>query len=153
MDVAPLPADPASRTPVASPPGPARQPEAFRGIFDAHAGYVMKSLKRLGVRPADVEDLTHEVFLAVLRRWEAYDRARPVRPWLFAFALRVASAYRQSAYVRRERAGESTLMRVPLAGAPAEVVATSNAVGVGQLALDATYVYWATDAGILRVAK
>ena len=63
----------------------------------------MKSLRRLGVRPGDAEDLTHEVFLAVLRRWDAYDPSRPARPWLFGFALRMASAYRQSAYVRRER--------------------------------------------------
>jgi RNA polymerase sigma-70 factor (ECF subfamily) len=76
---------------------------SFRAIFDAHSGYVMKSLRRLGVRPGDLEDLTHEVFVAVLRKWDTYDPARPPRPWLFAFALRLASAYRQSAYIRRER--------------------------------------------------
>jgi RNA polymerase sigma-70 factor (ECF subfamily) len=74
----------------------------FRALFDAHGVYVMKSLRRLGVRPGDVEDLTHEVFLTVLRKWDTYDATRPPRPWLFAFALRMASAYRQSAYVRRE---------------------------------------------------
>ena len=81
--------------------------EAFRALFDRHAEYVMKSLRRLGVRPGDVEDLAHEVFLAVLRRWDTFDPARPPRPWLFAFALRYASDYRQSAYVRRERLDES----------------------------------------------
>jgi RNA polymerase sigma-70 factor, ECF subfamily len=77
--------------------------QEFRALFDAHAEYVMKSLRRLGVRPGDVEDLAHEVFLTVLRKLDTYDRKRPVRPWLFAFALRFASAYRQSAYVRREQ--------------------------------------------------
>jgi RNA polymerase sigma-70 factor (ECF subfamily) len=80
--------------------------DAFRALFDAHAEYVMKSLRRLGVRPGDVEDVAHEVFLAVLRRWDAFDPARPARPWLFGFALRFASAYRGSAYVRRERLEE-----------------------------------------------
>jgi RNA polymerase sigma-70 factor (ECF subfamily) len=74
----------------------------FRALFDAHSVYVMKSLRRLGVRSGDVEDLTHEVFLAVLRKWDTFDPTRPPRPWLFAFALRMASAYRQSAYIRRE---------------------------------------------------
>jgi RNA polymerase sigma-70 factor, ECF subfamily len=80
---------------------------AFRALFDAHSEYVMKSLRRLGVRPGDVEDLTHEVFLAVMRKWDSYDRARPPKPWLFAFARGLASAYRQSAYVRRERFEEA----------------------------------------------
>lgn len=74
----------------------------FRAFFNAHAEYVMKSLRRLGVRPGDVDDLTHEVFLAVLRKWSSYDPARPPRPWLFAFAMRMASGYRNSAYIRRE---------------------------------------------------
>jgi RNA polymerase sigma-70 factor (ECF subfamily) len=75
----------------------------FRSLFDAEAEYVMKTLRRLGVRPGDVEDLTHEVFMAVLKRWTEYDPTRPPRPWLFGFARRFASAYRHSAYVRRER--------------------------------------------------
>ena len=47
--------------PSAAPPPALDGP--FRALFDAHALYVMKSLRRFGVRPGDVEDLTHEVFL------------------------------------------------------------------------------------------
>ena len=75
----------------------------FRALFRAHAEYVMKSLRRLGVRSGDVDDLTHEVFLTVLRKWDTYDAGRPPKPWLFAFTVRIASAYRQSPYIRRER--------------------------------------------------
>lgn len=75
---------------------------AFRVLFEEHADYVAKSLRRLGVRPADIEDVTHEVFLAVLRRFREYDPSRPPRSWLFAFALRFASLYRRKAHVRRE---------------------------------------------------
>jgi RNA polymerase sigma-70 factor (ECF subfamily) len=85
---------------------------AFRALFDAHSEYVMKSLRRLGVRPGDAEDLTHEVFLTVLRKWHTYDPGRPPKPWLFAFARCLASAYRQSAYVRRERFEEAEPPRV-----------------------------------------
>jgi RNA polymerase sigma-70 factor (ECF subfamily) len=66
-------------------------------LFELEAGYVLRSLRRLGVAEADLEDMAHEVFLAVHGQLEAYDPARPIRPWLFAFAVRVASHYRRKA--------------------------------------------------------
>ena len=75
---------------------------AFRALFDAHSAYVIKTLRRLGVRPGDLEDLMHELFLTVLRKWDTYDASRPPKPWLFTFARSLAYAYRNSAYVRRE---------------------------------------------------
>jgi RNA polymerase sigma-70 factor (ECF subfamily) len=52
------------------------------------------------VTERDVEDMAHEVFVAVHRELDKYDRARPIRPWLFAFCFRVASQYRRK--TRRE---------------------------------------------------
>jgi RNA polymerase sigma-70 factor, ECF subfamily len=49
--------------------------------------------------------LTHEVFLRVHERLEDFDRARAIRPWLFAFAFRVASGHRRLARHRREILG------------------------------------------------
>jgi RNA polymerase sigma-70 factor (ECF subfamily) len=69
----------------------------FRTIFELEVGYVMRTLRRLGVAPADLEDLAHDVFLAVHQRLDAYDPARALRPWLFGFAFRVASHYRRKA--------------------------------------------------------
>jgi RNA polymerase sigma-70 factor (ECF subfamily) len=31
----------------------------------------------------------------MLRRWDEYDRSRPLRPWLFGIAFRVASGFRR----------------------------------------------------------
>lgn len=59
--------------------------------------YVWSSLRRLGVHERDVEDVTHEVFLQVHSKLATYDETRPIRPWLFAFALRFASDYRNLA--------------------------------------------------------
>lgn len=42
----------------------------------------------------DLEDVANEVFLTVYRKLDDYDPTRPVRPWLFAFALRMAADYR-----------------------------------------------------------
>jgi RNA polymerase sigma-70 factor (ECF subfamily) len=69
----------------------------FRTIFELEVGYVMRTLRRLGVAPADVEDLAHDVFLAVHQTFHAYDPTRALKPWLFGFAFRVASHYRRSA--------------------------------------------------------
>lgn len=74
----------------------------FESVFAAEFDYVWNSLYRLGVHERDLEDLTHDVFLDVHRRFADYDPARHVRPWLFAFAFRAASDYRRRARHRRE---------------------------------------------------
>ncbi len=54
---------------------------AFRAIYDANVDYVHATLRRLGVTSAEVEDVAHDVFVAVVRHLHAYDPARPLRPW------------------------------------------------------------------------
>ena len=78
----------------------------FRAIFDANVGYVSASIRRLGISAGDTDDLVSEVFVRVHRELASYDAQRPVRPWLFAFAARVASEYRRRARHRREVIGE-----------------------------------------------
>jgi RNA polymerase sigma-70 factor (ECF subfamily) len=79
-------------------------PEAprFRALFEAELSYVVNTLTRLGVRKADLEDMAHEVFVTVHRLLPVYDPARPLRPWLFGIAFRIASTYRKRASVARE---------------------------------------------------
>ncbi|HEY5956052.1 MAG TPA: sigma-70 family RNA polymerase sigma factor [Polyangiaceae bacterium] len=60
--------------------------EAFQREFD----YVIRTLRRLGVSPNDVEDLAHDVFLVLHQSWEKYDASRPLRAYLFGVAFRVA---------------------------------------------------------------
>lgn len=67
----------------------------FEQTYRAELGYVLQALRRLGVPEASLEDAAHDVFLSVHARWSSYEPARPVRPWLFAFAARVASNVRQ----------------------------------------------------------
>jgi RNA polymerase sigma-70 factor (ECF subfamily) len=80
----------------------AHAPPDFEAIFANHFDYVWATLERLGVRASDVEDLAHDVFVSVHRRFADYDPSRPIRPWLFAFAFRTASDYRRLARHRRE---------------------------------------------------
>jgi RNA polymerase sigma-70 factor (ECF subfamily) len=92
----------------------------FRTIFELEVGYVMRTLRRLSVAPADLEDLAHEVFLAVHQQLGRYDSSRPLRPWLFGFAFRIASHYRRKA--RRETALDDVDGVVDAADAPDAVL-------------------------------
>jgi len=83
----------------------AREGDAFEALYRAEAGYVLHSLRRLGVEDRDVEDVAHDTFLVVARKLGDYDPERPLRPWLFGIAFRVALDYRRSARVRRVRLG------------------------------------------------
>jgi RNA polymerase sigma-70 factor (ECF subfamily) len=63
---------------------------------------VWTTLRRLGVAPADLEDVCHEVFMTIHRHLSDYDPSRPVRPWLFLFAYRQARDYRRRSHRRHE---------------------------------------------------
>lgn len=77
--------------------GPALPSEdaGFRALFHREAGYVWATLRRLGVHPSDVEDVTQEVMLRVFRLQGEYDPSRPLRPWIFGIAHRVAAEWRR----------------------------------------------------------
>jgi RNA polymerase sigma-70 factor, ECF subfamily len=49
------------------------QIDVLADAYVDHAPYVRRTLRRLGVAPADVDDLAHEVFVVVVRKLE--DRA------------------------------------------------------------------------------
>ncbi len=80
-------------------------PVSFRAVFDAECGYVWATLRRLGVAERDIEDVAHETFLRVAAHLHAYDPARPLRAWLFVFAMRMAKDYRRLARHRHEAVG------------------------------------------------
>jgi RNA polymerase sigma-70 factor (ECF subfamily) len=81
-----------------------RQPD-FRAIFEEGFDHVVHTLRRLGVREADLEDVAHDVFIIAHRQLANYDPARPLKAWLFGIAYRVASDYRKLTRHRRELVG------------------------------------------------
>lgn len=74
----------------------------FAGVYDAELSYVWNSLRRLGVAERDLEDIAHDVFVVVHRKLGEFDRSRPIRPWLFGIAFRIASKYRRKSSQVRE---------------------------------------------------
>jgi RNA polymerase sigma-70 factor (ECF subfamily) len=75
-------------------PPPKADEAPFDAIYDREFDYVWRSLGRLGVPESELADAVHEVFLVLHRRWGDVDKERPIRPWLFGVARRIAAAAR-----------------------------------------------------------
>lgn len=88
----------------------------FRKAYDQHVRHVWLTLRRLGVPERDLDDATHEVFVVLHRRQDAFDATRPLRPWLSGIAYRVAADTRKRAYRRHEQ----TPLDAILGGGPAD---------------------------------
>jgi RNA polymerase sigma-70 factor (ECF subfamily) len=69
--------------------------EDYLQVYQQQLDFLLGTLRRFGVPRSDLEDVLHEVFLVMLTKWDDYDRARPIRPWLFGIAFRTASSYRR----------------------------------------------------------
>ena len=120
----------------AAPLLPAPPLPSFRDVFDSESSYVWNTLQRLGVQTRDLEDVTHDVMLAVHRRLADFDASRPLRPWIFGIALRVAMRYRDLARHRRELMGLE-VEAVDETPGPEEQLVTAQARGLVMEALDA----------------
>jgi RNA polymerase sigma-70 factor (ECF subfamily) len=71
-------------------------------LFHEHGAFVWRSLRRIGVAPADLEDATQEVFIVVHKRLEEYEERASMRSWLYAICMRVGSRQRRTSSRRRE---------------------------------------------------
>ena len=78
---------------VPSPPSQLTSDEACLEAFQAELDYIHRTLRRLGTSSSETDDLGQEVFLVLHKRWPEYDRSRPLRPFLFGIAFRIAAAH------------------------------------------------------------
>lgn len=74
----------------------------LREVFNLHGRFVVRTVRRMGVREADVEDVAQEVFVVVHRKLSDYDGRAAIRSWIFGIIFRVVSEYRRRWRVRRE---------------------------------------------------
>lgn len=75
----------------------------YAGQFD----WVWHTLRRLGIAQRNLADVTHDVFVVVHQRAHTYDPSRPLRPWLFGVAYRVARDHLSLGRNRNESVGEA----------------------------------------------
>lgn len=104
--------------PAASPVGaapPPLRPPAFARVFEEHAPYVWRVLRRLGVGEADVEDVCQEVFLVVHARLSSFEGRSALRTWIYGICIRKASEHRR----RPHRLHESVVAEPPETSIPA----------------------------------
>lgn len=71
-------------------------------VFRDEVDYVWNTFRRLGIPSSDLQDLTQELFLTLHHLMPDYDPSRPIRPWLFTIAYRMAARHQQRS--RREQA-------------------------------------------------
>jgi RNA polymerase sigma-70 factor (ECF subfamily) len=80
----------------------AQAPPRLREVFNEHAPFVCRSLRRLGVSEVDLDDVLQEVFLVVYQRLADYQETGRARSWLYSICTRVAHAHRRKNLRRRE---------------------------------------------------
>lgn len=76
---------------------------AFDDVYAAHAAFVWRVLRALGVPEAQIEDAVQDVFVVVHRRLAEWQGRAAITTWLFAIARRVAGAHRRRASRREAR--------------------------------------------------
>jgi RNA polymerase sigma-70 factor (ECF subfamily) len=93
------------------PPAPdagadAHAPLEFDAVYVAHFQHVSRWARALGGLPADLDDLTQEVFLVVRRKLASF--SGPSLPaWLYGITRKTVSDYRRRAWMRRLLGGAS----------------------------------------------
>jgi RNA polymerase sigma-70 factor (ECF subfamily) len=83
---------------VRSLPSPLPEPPAGSqclDAFDRELTYLYATLRRLGARSEDIEDLLQDIFVVLHRQWPNLDLSRSIRPWLFGVAFRVLLTHRR----------------------------------------------------------
>ncbi|MEJ7598889.1 MAG: sigma-70 family RNA polymerase sigma factor, partial [Kofleriaceae bacterium] len=76
-------------------------PPAFETVYRDHVRLVWRTVRRLGVRDDDVEDVCQRVFEIVHRQLPEFRGEARLTTWLFEIMRRVVSDHRRSAYERR----------------------------------------------------
>jgi RNA polymerase sigma-70 factor (ECF subfamily) len=86
-------------------PGPAPAPLDVEAIYGRHADDVARWARRFGGPRIDAEDVVHEVFLVVQRRFHEWRGDANVTTWLYEITFRVVRDRRARGWWRRWSAG------------------------------------------------
>jgi RNA polymerase sigma-70 factor (ECF subfamily) len=82
----------------------AERPPSFEEVYDEHAAFVWRSLRRLGVPPGSLDDATQDVFVVVHRKLSSFEGRSSVRSWLFGIVVHVSRTLRRTSRRKRDDA-------------------------------------------------
>lgn len=89
-------------------------PQTLQEVYARYSGFVWRTVRRMGIPEAAVEDVMHEVFLVVHRRLGEFDGRVAMTTWLYQQTRGVVSNHR-----RRHRREQRRLALVDPKPAPA----------------------------------
>ena len=108
----------------------------FDRVYDRWFDFVWRSVRRLGVPEASVDDAVQDVFVVVHRKLCEFEGRSSIKTWLFGIAMRVAKDQRRAA----SRRGPTEPLRESLVdapcGCPMESAAQNEAVRLLHTLLD-----------------
>jgi RNA polymerase sigma factor (sigma-70 family) len=81
------------------------EPE-FEAIYGQYHQFVRNTLRKHYVDPAELDDVTQEVFIVLLRRVDEVSRKRSFAAWLYELARRVAANHHRGSARRRRKHAE-----------------------------------------------
>lgn len=106
--------------------GACAHPLSFDEVFRQNAPFVWRTLRRLGVREADVDDVCQEVFVVVHRKLADFEGRSSLRTWIYGICIRTASAHRRLA--RHREVPTEVPPEIEAAGTPHESLARRRAL-------------------------
>jgi RNA polymerase sigma factor (sigma-70 family) len=106
----------------AEPLGP--RPPAFESIYEEYFDFVWRTLRRLGVAEAALDDAAQDGFVVVYRRLADFRGQSTLKTWLFGIVVRVVRTHRRTAL---RRGADSLGDREPHCPLPGPAEATERA--------------------------
>jgi RNA polymerase sigma-70 factor (ECF subfamily) len=103
---------------------------SFAQLYSEHFPFVWRTLRRLGVREALVEDAAQDTFVILHRRLVNLRPGASAKAFMFGIAQRVAHDYRRSA---QRKAAQSLDVEQEISPAPSPFDDTAKAQGLRQL--------------------
>jgi RNA polymerase sigma-70 factor (ECF subfamily) len=72
---------------------PTLEAPSFQQLYAEYFRFVWSSARRLGVKPAAMDDVVQEIFLVIHRRMHTLRQPESLRSWIYSVARRTVSAH------------------------------------------------------------